>query len=50
MRRRKWTALVAVCAALTLIASACGGDDDDEGSKAQEGKLTARPGSTPPSA
>lgn len=47
MRRRKWTSLVAVCAALSLVASACGGDDDDEGSKAQEGKLTAGPGFDP---
>ena len=46
MRRRKWTALVAVCAALSMIASACGGDDD-EGSKAQEGELTAGPGFDP---
>lgn len=47
MRRRKWTALVAVCAALSLVASACGGEDDDEGSTAQGGKLAAGPGFNP---
>ena len=47
MRRRKWTALVAVCAALALVASACGGEDDDDGSSAQGGKLAAGPGFNP---
>lgn len=47
MRRRKWTALVAVCAALSLVGSACGGEDDDEGSSGEAGKLAAAPGFNP---
>jgi ABC-type branched-subunit amino acid transport system substrate-binding protein len=47
MRRRKWTAMVAVCAALSLVATACGGEDDDDGSSAQGGKLAAGPGFNP---
>jgi ABC-type branched-subunit amino acid transport system substrate-binding protein len=48
MRRPNWRSLVAVCAALSLVASACGGDDDDdEGASGQAGKLTAVAGFDP---